>query len=687
MLHIMCLMDAKERIKSLSEELSRHQYLYYVRAEPVISDNQYDRLFDELLDLEKRFPEFRLPDSPSLRVGSDLDQTFPQKAHKIPVLSLDKVNSSEQLQTWIQKIRAQHPDAELIMEDKIDGLTIVLHYDRGLLLSALTRGDGEQGNDITDNVRTIRQIPLGVAHPDPFIVRGEVYLEKRDFELLNREQAQRFSNPRNLAAGSIRLNHSAQVAHIPLKFAAHDAHFPLENNQTHLDNLQLLYRMGFPLIQPIWFASHLGRTPKKSLPHLQPLHFQEIDSVLEACHRDRSQKAYEIDGLVFKVNQHQFRSSLGMTSHHPRWAIAFKFDAPSAETRLLSIEVQVGRNGRITPVANLEPVAISGSIVSRATLHNQLTIETLNIGPGDLVSVSKRGDVIPAVDEVIKKSPLDPGIFTMPPNCPVCHSLLKLSGAHHFCPNRECPERKQKQIIFFAAKSQMNIVGMGEKIIRQLFALGFVRDIVDLYRFDASQLLGLPGFAEKKIRNIRESIENSKKRPFSAQLSALGIEGLGPQSVRLLMEAGFASLDSIVAAASTDNGAAFAAIPGFGPASAQALSLYFTDPLNLKIIASLGELGLPMEEKTVPPPRSQGPLQGQIWVITGSFQSFVPREKAAELIVSLGGEVSASVSSRTTHLLVGEQPGSKLEKARKTGATIVDEQTFKNMVGMAARQG
>ncbi len=672
-------MDPKARIKTLSEELTQHQYLYYIRATPTISDSCYDALFDELLGLERSHPEYRLPDSPSQRVGSDLDQSFPQKKHHSPILSLDKANNPEQVQAWIRKILEPFPDAELIMEDKIDGLSIVLHYEDGLLVCALTRGDGERGNDITENAKTIRQIPLRVHTKEPFTVRGEVFLEKMDFEQLNLEQSQRFSNPRNLAAGSIRLSHSAQVARIPLKFAAHDAHFTHESSQTHIDNLNRLNAMGFPLIKPIWFVSSSGYSPPDILPQLKPLQFKDIADTLEAIRTKRHGRSYEIDGMVFKINQHAVRRQLGTTSHHPRWAIAFKFDAPSAETRLLSIDVQVGRNGRITPVANLEPVPISGSIVSRATLHNQLTIDTLNIGPGDLVTISKRGDVIPAVEEVVKKATDKPIVFSMPSLCPACNTSLQLMGAHHFCANRKCPERMLKQIIFFAAKGQMDIVGLGEQTLRHLFELGHISSVVDIYRFDYTKLIGLTGYGTKKVQNLIASVENSKKRPFSAVLSALGIEGLGSRTVQVLIEHGFDTMDSIHGAISADRAAGFAQIPGVGPALTQALVQFFSDPMNLSTIHVLARLGLRMREEKKDSPKKDGPFTGMSWVITGTFIAFQPREKAAELIRQLGGNVAGTVTATTTHLLVGEKPGSKLEKARKIGAAIITESDFLNL--------
>lgn len=680
----MQVMDPQQRIQELSQELSRHQYQYYIKAEPLVSDAQYDALFDELLSLERRYPEYRLPDSPSQRVGSDLDQSFPQKKHLIPVLSLDKANSPGQVSTWIDKTRAQFPDSELVIEDKIDGLSIVLYYQDGLLGSALTRGDGERGNDITDNAKTIRQVPLRIACSEPVIVRGEIYLEKDDFQRLNQDQQSRFSNPRNLAAGSIRLSRSTQVARIPLKFAAHDAHFPNQDSQTHLDNLLQLQDLGFPLIQPIYF---IGPDPARSdplRPNIIRIGFNDIAATLESIRQRRAERPYEIDGLVFKINQHRLREKMGMTSHHPRWAIAFKFDAPCAETRLLSIDIQVGRNGRITPVANLEPVPISGSIVSRATLHNQLTIDTLNLGPGDLVTVSKRGDVIPAVEEVVHKAEGQTAVFALPRQCPVCRQSLQLLGAHHFCVNRQCPERIQKQIIFFAAKGQMDIVGLGEQTIRQLFSLGLIRSLPDLYRLDYSLLAGQPGFGDKKIRNIADSVQNSKRRPFSAVLAALGIEGLGPQSIRQLLDNGIDSIDKIREIADSDQLERLTSIPGIGPAMVQTIRQFFADPENRRIIEDLARLGLSMSESSADKPNLSGPFSGQLWVITGTFTAFQPREKAAELIRSLGGAIGASVSAKTSQLLVGDNPGSKLEKARQMGIPIVTEAEFIAMLAETA---
>jgi DNA ligase (NAD+) len=439
--------------------------------------------------------------------------------------------------------------------------------------------------------------------------------------------------------------------------------------------------MGFPLINPLWLITNQRPDTENTLPELRVIPFQEITTTLETLRASRGDRAYEIDGLVLKINQHDIRERLGSTSHHPRWAIAFKFDAPTAETRLVSIDIQIGRNGRVTPVANLDPVPISGSLVSRATLHNQLTIDTLQIGPGDLVTISKRGDVIPAVEEVIKKAEDHPTVFTLPPTCPVCETALTVVGAHHFCLNRACPERLLKQLVFFTAKAQMDISGLGEQTLRLLFDCGYVRSIVDLYTFDFSKLLQHPGFAEKRVTNMRVSVEESKKRPFSNLLAALGIDGLGQQTIRLLIDNGFDSMDKLLAMNQDKNLAPLALIPGIGPAIIESLEAYFSSPDKMQTINALRKAGLCMEEPKSTKPADFGVFSGQTWVITGTFSQFQPREKAARIIQELGGEIGQNVGQKTTHLLVGENPGSKVEKAQKLNIPLIDEPTFLGLIG------
>jgi len=680
-------MNPKERIQELSKELLKHQYLYYVEAKPVISDKEYDGLFDELVKLEKKYPEYVTDNSPTKRVGSDLDNTFPEKEHTIPVLSLDKEYAVESLQKWIDKtIRNTGHDLGFVVEEKIDGASIVLYYENGYLNTALTRGNGIVGNDVTANVRTIAQVPLTVSEPSSFAVRGEIFINKSKFETYNQTFDNKYSNPRNLAAGSLRNIKSSVVAKVPLNIFVYEGFY--KNNQfgDHTMILARLKELGFRINKNMGFFSEnkeaLARV-KDKLPGIVCGGIGDLAGYVRERREIRQQLDYEIDGLVIKVNELNARDSLGYTSHHPRWAIAFKFDAPTAQTRLIDIQIQVGRNGRVTPVGILEPVKIAGSLVGRATLHNQEYIDLLELGNGDYVSISKRGDIIPAVEKVLEKNPDHPSIFKFPRVCPFCSSPLKKDGAHQFCRNRDCPERNKRAIIYFAAKNQMDIDTLGEKTISLLFEKGFVKRIPDLYTFDYNRLLDEEGFKEKKVNNIKESIENSKKKPFRKVLVSLGFDGLGNAAVSDLIKNGFDNIDKIIAAASNKDVETFSHIDGFGEITAHLLIRHFTDSKNLALIGDLKEVGLKLAEKnpdTEDIEKKNLPFADQVWVITGSFDHFSPRSLAAEEIEKRGGKVVGSVSSRTTHLLTGASPGSKLEKAKQLKITIIDENQFLQML-------
>lgn len=668
----------------------RHQCLYYVKARPEISDREYDRMFDELVALERRFPQLVNDNSPTKRIGSDLDNRFPEKQHEIPVLSLDKEYAVEGLKKWVHRIR-KNIDEQLgfVVEEKIDGASIVLYYKNGSLETALTRGNGFFGNEVTENVRTIRQVPLMIDQPLDCAVRGEIYITKSNFETYNSALENRYSNPRNLAAGSLRNIKSSVVSAIPLNMLAYEGHFQKpEVEASHLDShieiLRYLERLGFRISAHLgffsWKKEGLDRL-RDDFPGITTGDVSDmVDYVQEQISR-REQLDYEIDGLVVKLNEIPFRDKLGHTSHHPRWSIAFKFDSPSGLTILKDVQIQVGRNGRVTPVAVLEPVRIGGSVVSRATLHNQEYIDILELGIGDTVGISRRGDVIPAVEKVIEKSRDNPSIYKIKPRCPFCDTTFTRNGAHHFCPNRSCPERKKRAIIYFAGKNQMDIESLGEKTIGLLFDKGFIHRIPDLYTFDYDRLLKEEGFKEKKIENIRKSLEVSKKKPYRTVLAALGFDGLGKNTVSDLIKSGYDSIDKIIRDAARGRVETFSSIPGFGEVTARLLIAHFTDKDKLKLIEELKKIGLHLQEKIQPPEESSRDFSGQTWVITGGFEHFVPREKAAREIEKRGGVVSHAISGKTTHLLCGSSPGSKLKKARERGVEIVDEKVFAEMLG------
>jgi len=675
--------QAKKEIDELCEQLNRYQYEYYVLARPSISDREYDRLLDRLLELERIFPQARRADSPTQRVGSDLTHELPEVRHTITVLSLDKAYTAEDLQAWIAKTGRNAGQAlTYVVEEKIDGASIVLYYQDGLLVRAVTRGNGTVGNDITANVRTIGAVPLRLTRPENLAVRGEIFLPRSLFERINAEQETPYANPRNLAAGTLRRVKSADVAAVPLDIFVYEGHFP-SPPRTHVEVLELLEELGFKLNpDTAFFSEHddLEGVGKRH-PTWNAGKSADIPHYLEQARGRRRERDYEIDGLVIKVNELAARESLGFTGHHPRWAIAFKFEAPEAESVVENIEVQVGRTGRITPVARIKPVLLSGSTISNATLHNQDYVDLLELAIGDRVSVSKRGDVIPAVERVVEKNDLGNSTWKMPGSCPSCGSELTRQGAHQFCPNPSCPDQVRGRIRFFVGRNQMDIDNLGPETLGVLIDRGLVRDVQDLYAFDPRELLELPGFGEKKVRLIREGLEKSKERSYRNVLVSLGIPDIGQKAVELLVEGGFRDIDSLLRAADQGDPTAFTAIHGIGEKIANTLIEELNRPAMRRRIEALKKAGLRFSQQAPaqgqPLPQSFGE---QAWCVTGSFEHFKPRELAMEEVKRRGGRVTSGVTSKTTHLLAGPGAGSKLDKARELGVQIVDEAEFLKML-------
>ncbi|MBI9102129.1 MAG: NAD-dependent DNA ligase LigA [Spirochaetales bacterium] len=667
------LFEAEKEIDRLSELLRKYQYEYYVLTRPTVSDLEYDRLFDLLTNLEKKFPALVKGDSPSMRVGSDLGSDLPESTHSIPVLSLDKAYSSEEVIGWMEKIRKNNrSDLSFYIEEKIDGISMVLYYRDGILERAVTRGNGFVGNDVTANVKTIGSIPLRLPRPYTMAVRGEVYLPLDKFSEINKGMEVPYANPRNLAAGTIRRKKSSEVASVPLDCFIYEGF--LEESEgltlpvTHKEVLDELELSGFRL-NP---RNHIF-TPEDTSDNIRKF----LDSETE----DRSELGYEIDGLVIKINELDIREELGYTGHHPRWALAYKFESPQGETTLLSITIQVGRTGRITPVARVEPVLIGGSTISNVTLHNQDYINLLELAVGDRVTVSKRGDVIPAVESVVEKNEDNYPVWKIPDKCPVCGAELTLKGAHNFCPNPSCPDQVRGRLFFFVGKGQMDIENLGPETVDTLMSEGLIQDIQDLFTFDPAALEGLAGFKEKKIKAIKEGIAKSLNRPFKTVLASLGIPELGSRSAELLIEGGFRSMDSLLDAADKNDIEALVNIDGVGEVTAGIIVSELNKPEVRKRIDGLRSAGLqfyaPEEEASTEPQI----FEGQTWCVTGSFEAFKPRSLAVEEIKKRGGKSVSSVTGKTTHLLAGESAGSKLKKARENGAEIVDEAAFLSLIG------
>jgi DNA ligase (NAD+) len=670
--------NPRQEIARLSELLRRYQYEYYVLSRPSVSDAEYDRLFDRLLALERQHPNLAREDSPTQRIGSDLTRELPEVRHTVPVLSLDKAYTAEELASWLEKTqKASGRRLSFVAEEKIDGSSIVLYYEKGLLARAVTRGNGLVGNEITANVKTIGAVPLRLAREVTVAVRGEIFLPRPLFEAINARMDTPYANPRNLASGTLHRVKSSEVAGVPLDIFVYEGSFS-EPRATHVAVLEELEELGFKCNPRTGlFADRLDLEKiRERHPRWRIGGFDELAHYFEEARRERRGLPYDIDGLVIKVNELPAREALGFTGHHPRWAMAFKFEAPEAESVVERIEVQVGRTGRVTPVARIKPVRLSGSTIANATLHNQDYVELLELGIGDRVSISKRGDVIPAVERVVEKNELGNTTWKIPDRCPTCRTGLVVQGAHHFCPNPDCPDQVRGRLRFFVARDQMDIENLGPETLEVLVQKGLVRDIDDIYRFDPAALLELPGFGEKKVELIRQGIARSKDRPYRRVLVALGIPEIGQKVVELLCEAGYRDIDSLLALAARGDPSPLLAIHGIGEKTAETLIRELARPEVRRRIEGLRRAGLAMSESPREAAPKAGPFRGQVWCVTGSFERFKPRELAMEEVKKRGGKVSASVTSQTTHLLSGANPGSKLDKARELGIKIVSEEEF-----------
>ena len=661
----------KKRIEELREEIRKHDYHYYVLNQPLISDAEYDRLFRELQELEEKYPQFVTPDSPTQRVGAPPAEEFRPVRHAIPMLSLQNCFSEEEFLEWDRRVRrllgGERP--VYICEPKLDGLSVELVYENGVFTVGSTRGDGYVGEDVTRNLRTIRQIPLRLLPlngevPRLLEVRGEVYMEKEDFKRLNREREEKgeppFANPRNAAAGSLRQLDPNITARRPLKaffYALGRAEGITIRSQEEL--LTTLSKLGLP-VNPLWRRCE---SPEEAIAFYHEL--------LER----RDELPYEADGVVVKVNDFSQREVLGEVSRAPRWAIAFKFPAEEATTRVLDIVVQVGRTGALTPVAILEPVEVSGVTVSRATLHNEDEVKRKDVRIGDWVVVRRAGEVIP---EVVKSIPErrtgKEREFRMPDRCPVCGGpVVRPPGeVIHRCENLSCPARIKEAIRHFASRRAADIEGLGEKLVDQLVEKGLVKRISDLYHLRKEQLAALERMGEKSAQNLLDQLERSKGMSLARFIYALGIRYVGEHIAEVLAER-FGSIDELARASYEE----LVGIPEIGPRIAQSIVDFFASEDNRRLIEELKAVGIdPRAER----PKEKGPLAGKTFVFTGRL-SDMTREEAKRLVESLGGKVASSVSRKVDYVVVGEDPGSKLDRARALGITTLSEEEFKELVG------
>jgi DNA ligase (NAD+) len=657
--------DSAREIEKLREQLRRHEHLYYVLDQPEITDAEYDALMRRLQELEAQHPELASDDSPTRRVGGKPREGFVKVRHSAPMLSLDNALNEGELRDFDRRVRELLEGAPYcyVTELKMDGLSMAAHYQNGHFAQAVTRGDGTVGEDVTENARTIRSLPLSVQSDLPaFEVRGETVMNRRAFERLNAERDERglsrFANPRNAAAGSLRVLEPQITASRRLDFYTY---FLLADGKpafdSHSKSLDELARLGFKV------------NPKRSL-------CSGIEEVLAFCaeweaHRD--DLPYEIDGVVVKVDSVDQQRKLGYTAKAPRWAIAYKYPARQATTTIESIEVQVGRTGALTPVAHLKPVEVSGVTVSRATLHNEDEIERLGLQIGDEVVIERSGDVIPKVVRVSSQGSYRKK-FRMPEKCPVCGGKVtrEEGEAASRCINTNCSARLKESILHFASRGVMNIDGVGEALVDQLVDRGMVNNVADLYQLTADKLMSLERMGKKSAGNIIRNIENSKKNPLPRVLNALGIRFVGERTAVFLAEA-FGSMDGI-AAAGLDQ---LQMAEEVGPKVAETVFQFFREPRNQELVERLRAAGLQFTHEVRR--RSAGPLQGLTFVLTGTLPN-LSREDAQRLIETAGGKVSASVSRKTSYVVAGEDPGSKLSKARELGIPIVNEDQFLELI-------
>jgi len=665
----------KQRIEELREVINHHNYRYYVLDSPEISDAEYDELMKELRQLEAEHPELVTSDSPTQRIGAPPVEAFGVVEHPQPLLSLANAFSYEELAAWHKRVSKLlgGRQFDLVCEPKIDGLAVALTYVDGLLVTGATRGDGYRGEDITQNLKTIRSIPLSVPTEAPprFEVRGEVYLPKAGFKKLNEERAKEelslFANPRNAAAGSVRQLDSSITAKRPLDIFIYALGWAEGKAvpDTHWEIMQYLKSLGFKI------------NPNIALCHA----LDETEKYYQSWVESREKFPYEADGIVVKVNSIALQQELGTVAHEPRWAIAYKFPAIQGTTQLIDIGINVGRTGSLNPYAVLEPVRVGGVVISSAALHNEEDIHRKDIRIGDWVVVQRAGEVIPEIVEpVVSRRTGEEKIFSMPGRCPVCGSeVLKPEGeAMHRCTNTACPSQALEKIKHFVSRGAMDIDGVGEKLCQALFEAGLVKDAADLYYLTKEQLLGLERMADKSASNVLNSIEKSKNRPLARVIFALGILHVGEQYAELLAEQ-FHGINQLAEVSQEE----LSAIPSIGPKIAESIVTFYRQEGNRQIIEKLRKAGVRLKREKVKEARPEElPLAGLEFVLTGKLES-LSRSEAEAKIKALGGRAGSDVTRKTSYVVVGTDPGSKLAKAEKLGIKTLSEAEFLKLLDKA----
>ncbi len=654
-----------ERISELRELIRKHEYQYYVLDEPLISDAEYDALMRDLIKLENEHPELITPDSPTQRIGGKASDRFGAVVHRHPLLSLDNAFSPGDLQDFDRRVSRVVNQPSYMAEMKIDGVSIALAYENGLLITAATRGDGQVGEDVTANIRTVKNIPLKLQRSLPRLeVRGEIYMPKAEFLRLNQEKEERgekiFANPRNAAAGSLRQLDPGITASRSLAAFIYDVTY-IEGEEilTQQQMLEFLRDTGLPVNTEARYCSNIG----------------QIIAYCDEYAEKRHELPYEIDGVVVKLNHIAPRAKLGQTAKSPRWAIAYKFPPEEKETRMLDVEINVGRTGIIAPTAIMEPVFLAGTTVSRASLHNFDLVKDKDIRKGDLVLVHKAGDIIPEIIKpIVEKRTGKEEVINPPQNCPACGSeAVRLDGEVAYrCENINCPARLKESLIFFASREAMDIDGMGPAVIEQLVEQGLVHEIDDLYALTVEQLRTLERMGAKSAANLAASIDASKEQPLHRLITALGIRHIGGKTARTLTQR-YHSIDDFLNLQAKD----LLQVPDIGPRMAESIVRFFAEPRNQDTIKRLKAAGVNTREENQN--HLSQTLRGKTFVLTGALPNLT-RDEASEMIMARGGKVSSSVSKKTSYVVVGEDPGSKYDKAVQLGIQILDEAALLDII-------
>jgi DNA ligase (NAD+) len=669
--------DPHKKIEALRDQIRHHEYRYYVLDDPEITDAQFDQLMNELKKIETENPELITPDSPTQRVGGKPREGFLKTPHSSPMLSLDNTYNVDDLRNWERRVHelAGREDIEYVCELKLDGMSLALHYEKCKLVRGITRGDGTIGEDVTSNVRTVRSIPLSISAeklkkagiPSDFEVRGEMLMPIASFKKMNEDRVDKglpaFVNPRNATAGTVRQLEPSITAQRRLDYFAYAL---LKNGATYFDQhwetLNALAAAGFKV------------NPARALAK----NFDDVWAFIQKEEPRRESLPYEIDGIVIKVNQTSLQRELGFTGKAPRWAIAYKYAARSGITKIEDILVQVGRTGKLTPVAALTPAFIGGTTVSRATLHNMDEIERLGVKIGDWVEVERGGDVIPKINHVVedKDHPRGSKPFHMPEKCPICgtHVVRTEGEVDYRCVNANCPAKLRESILHFASRGVMNIDGMGDALVNQLTDRGMVKNVADIYKITQTDLLSLDRMGAKSAQNVLKEIEASKKLPLERVIFGLGIRFVGERTAQFLSEH-FGSMDALMNASEEE----LQQVNEVGPRIATSIAEFFQEPKNRELVEQLRKAGLTLAGNK----KQRGTiLAGKTFVLTGSMSRY-SRDQAKKLIEDAGGRVSGSVSKKTDYVVAGEDAGSKLDKAKELGVAVIDEKKMEELLGLA----